>query len=157
MLHGRMLKIMPLAALLALLAVPHVVHAQVTSVFIEDLTWVEVDAALKAGKTTALIYTGGAEQNGPHLAFGKHNAVARYLSERIAKELGNALVYPVLPYTPAGDPSKKEGQFAFPGTSGITDETYGMVLRDLVLGAATAGFQDIILIGDHGGGQDVLK
>ena len=87
--------------------------------FIEDLTWVEVDAALKAGKTTALIYTGGAEQNGPHLAFGKHNAVARYLSERIARELGNALVYPVLPYTPAGDPSKKEGQFAWPGTSGI--------------------------------------
>jgi creatinine amidohydrolase len=145
-----------LAALLVLLAVPHVAHAQ-ASVFIEDLTWVEVDAALKAGKTTALIYTGGAEQNGPHLAFGKHNAVARYLSERIAKELGNALVYPVLPYTPAGDPSKKEGQFAFPGTSGITDETYGMVLRDLVLGAATAGFKDIILIGDHGGGQEVLK
>ena len=46
MMHGRMLKTMPLAALLALLAVPHVVHAQVTSVFIEDLTWVEVDAAL---------------------------------------------------------------------------------------------------------------
>jgi creatinine amidohydrolase/Fe(II)-dependent formamide hydrolase-like protein len=59
--------------------------------------------------------------------------------------------------TPAGDPSKKEGQFAFPGTSGITDETYGMVLRDLVLGAATVGFKDIILIGDHGGGQEVLK
>ncbi|MEY4635629.1 MAG: hypothetical protein RJA55_1427 [Acidobacteriota bacterium] len=32
-----------------------------------------------------------------------------------------------------------------------------MVLRDLVLGAATAGFRDIILIGDHGGGQDVLQ
>jgi len=152
-----MLKSAPLAALLVLLAVPHVVQAQATSLFIEDLTWEEVAAALKAGKTTALIYTGGAEQNGPHLAFGKHNAVARYLSERIAKELGNALVYPVLPYSPTGDPSKKEGQFAFPGTSGLTDETYGMVLRDLVLGAATAGFRDIILIGDHGGGQDVLK
>jgi len=146
-----------LAALLVLLALPPVVHAQANSVFIEDLTWVEVDAALKAGKTTALIYTGGAEQNGPHLAFGKHNAVARYLSERIAKELGNALIYPVLPDSPKGAPSKKEGQLPFPGTSGITDETYGMVLRDLVLGASTAGFRDLILIGDHGGGQNVLK
>lgn len=152
-----MVKHVSLAALLVLLAVPHVAQAQANSLFIEDLTWEEVAAALKAGKTTALVYTGGAEQNGPHLAFGKHNAVARQVSERIAKELGNALVYPVLPYSPTGDPSKKEGQFAFPGTSGITSETYGMVLRDLVLGAATAGFRDIILIGDHGGGQDVLK
>jgi creatinine amidohydrolase len=152
-----MVKTASLAALLVLLAVPHVVHAQADSLFIEDLTWEEVASALKAGKTTALIYTGGGEQNGPHLAFGKHNAVARYLAERIAKELGNALIYPVLPYSPSGDPSKKEGQMAFPGSSSLTDDTYGMVLRDLGLGAATAGFRDIILIGDHGGGQDVLK
>ena len=152
-----MLKSASIAALVVLLAVPRVVYAQANSLFIEDLTWEEVAAALKAGKTTALIYTGGGEQNGPHLAFGKHNAVARYLAERIAKELGNALIYPVLPYSPSGDPSKKEGQMAFPGSSSLTDETYGMVLRDLALGAATAGFRDIILIGDHGGGQDVLK
>ncbi len=93
-----MVRLVSLAALLVLLAVPHVVQAQANSLFIEDLTWEEVAAALKAGKTTALIYTGGAEQNGPHLAFGTHNAVARYLSERIATELGNAVVYPVLPY-----------------------------------------------------------
>ena len=63
----------------------------------------------------------------------------------------------MLPYSPSGDPSKKEGQMAFPGSSSLTDETYGMVLRDIALGAATAGFRDIVLIGDHGGGQDVLK
>jgi creatinine amidohydrolase/Fe(II)-dependent formamide hydrolase-like protein len=67
------------------------------------------------------------------------------------------LIYPVLPYSPSGDPSKKEGMMAFPGSSSLTDETYGMVARDIALGAATAGFRDIILIGDHGGGQDVLK
>ncbi|MGE0816064.1 MAG: creatininase family protein [Vicinamibacterales bacterium] len=152
-----MLKTVSLAAWLALLAVPHVVHAQAGSLFIEDLTWEEVAAALKAGKTTALVYTGGGEQNGPHLAFGKHNAVARHVVERIARELGNALIYPVLPYSPSGDPSKREGMMAFPGSSSLTDETYGMVVRDIALGAATAGFRDVILIGDHGGGQDVLK
>lgn len=152
-----MLKAVSIAALMVLLAVPQVLHAQANSLFVEDLTWEEVAAALKAGKTTALFYTGGGEQNGPHLALGKHNAVARYVAERIAKELGNALIYPVLPYSPSGDPSKKEGQMAFPGSSSLTDETYGMVARDIVLGAATAGFRDIILIGDHGGGQDVLK
>ena len=61
---GNMLKSVSLAALLVLLAVPQVVHAQASSLFIEDLTWEEVAAALKAGKTTALIYTGGGEQNG---------------------------------------------------------------------------------------------
>jgi len=157
MLPGNMLKTVSLAALLVLLAVSPVVHAQANSLFIEDLTWEEVAAALKAGKTTAIFYIGGGEQNGPHLAFGKHNAVARHVAERIAKELGNALIYSVLPFSPSGDPSKKAGQMAFPGTSSITDETYGMVARDIVLSAATAGFRDIILIGDHGGGQNVLK
>ena len=93
-----MLTRLSLAALLVLMAIPKVVYGQSNSLFIEDLTWEEVAAAIKAGKTTALFYTGGGEQNGPHLAFGKHNAVARYVVERIAKELGNALIYPVLPY-----------------------------------------------------------
>jgi hypothetical protein len=48
------------------------------SVYIEDLTWPEVKAAIAAGKTTAIIYAGSTEQNGPHLALGKHNFVAHY-------------------------------------------------------------------------------
>ena len=34
------------------------------SVFIEELTWMEVRDALKAGKTTVIIPTGGVEQIG---------------------------------------------------------------------------------------------
>ena len=43
------------------------------SVFIEELTWLEVRDALRAGKSTAIIATGGIEMNGPYLATGKHN------------------------------------------------------------------------------------
>jgi hypothetical protein len=39
-------------------------------VYIEDLTWPEVKAAIAAGKTTAIIYAGSTEQNGTHLALG---------------------------------------------------------------------------------------
>jgi Uncharacterized protein, putative amidase len=83
--------------------------AQSRSPYIEDLTWPEVQQAIKAGKTTAIIYTGGTEQNGPHMAIGKHNFLARYIAGAIAIKLGDALVYPTLPFSVAGDPEKKTG------------------------------------------------
>ena len=42
--------------------------AAIDSVWIEELTWMEIRDALVAGKTTVIIPTGGIEQNGPFLA-----------------------------------------------------------------------------------------
>ncbi|MBI4475002.1 MAG: hypothetical protein HY646_20210, partial [Acidobacteria bacterium] len=42
----------------------------VDSVWLEELTWIEVRDAMRAGKTTAIITTGGIEPNGPYLALG---------------------------------------------------------------------------------------
>jgi hypothetical protein len=36
-------------------------------VYIEELTWTEIRDAIKAGKTTVILPTGGTEQNGPHM------------------------------------------------------------------------------------------
>ena len=66
------------------------------SVFIEELTWLEVRDAVRSGKTTAIIATGGVEQNGPYLATGKHNYVLRPVTEAIARGLGDALVAPIV-------------------------------------------------------------
>ena len=68
---------------------------QPDSVFLEELTWIEVRDAIAAGKTTAIIPTGGTEQNGPHIALGKHNYLVKYKTGEIAKRLGNALVAPM--------------------------------------------------------------
>src|ERR1019366_639368 len=84
-------------------------RAQSTSPYIEDLTWPEVQHAIQSGKTTAIIYTGSTEQNGPHMAIGKHNFLARYIAGAIAIKLGNALVYPTLPFSITGDAEKKTG------------------------------------------------
>src|ERR1700693_5050735 len=84
-------------------------QAQSGSVFIEDLTWPELQNAMANGKTTAIYYAGSTEQNGPHMALGKHNFIAHYVSGRIAEELGNAVVYPILPFAPTGDRNKKTG------------------------------------------------
>ena len=99
---------------LILLLLPSVVLAQSKSVLIEDLTWMEVRDAIAEGKTTAIYYAASTEQNGPGVALGKHIFIAHYAAQRIAEELGNALVYPTMPYAIAGDPIKKTGHMRFP-------------------------------------------
>lgn len=49
--------------------------AALNSVWLEELTWIEVRDALTEGKKTVTIPTGGIEQNGPYVALGKHNYV----------------------------------------------------------------------------------
>src|SRR5436305_11425935 len=51
--------------------------AALDTVFTEEMTWMEVRDALKAGKTTVIVATGGVEQNGPYLATGKHDYILR--------------------------------------------------------------------------------
>jgi creatinine amidohydrolase len=124
--------------------------------FIENLTWTEVRDAIASGKTTAIIYAGSTEQNGPHMVLGKHNLVARHVGRRIAAELGNALVYPIVPMAPTGDPESRTGHMRFPGSVSVSDATFKGMLSDLVRSAIAAGFRDVVLMGDHGGGQEVI-
>src|SRR2546423_10102720 len=140
-----------LSALKLLAFLPALALAQPKSVFIADLTWPEVRQAIAGGKTTAIYYAGSTEQNGPHMALGKHNVIAEYVAGRVAQELGNALVIPVLPYAPTGDHLK------FPGTVNLSDKTFAAVAREVGASMLAAGFRNVVLMGDHGGGQQALK
>src|SRR2546429_6633884 len=75
-------------------------RAQTDLVEFEKMTWVEVKAALAAGKTTALIYTRGTGQRGPQLANGYHNLVAHAQVAAIPGEPGKAIFIPELPANP---------------------------------------------------------
>ena len=86
------------------------------TVLLEELTWTEVRDLLKAGKTTIMVPLGGTEQNGPHMALGKHNVRVKALAEDIARGLGNALVAPVIAYVPEGGINPPTGHMRFPGT-----------------------------------------
>src|SRR4030095_5275201 len=101
---------------LAVMLTASVASAQTRSVYIEELTWPEIRDAQAAGKTSAVIVAGGIEQNGHHMALAKHNVIARYVGGQIAERLGNALVYPVVPFSMAGDPIEKTGHMRLPGT-----------------------------------------
>ncbi len=67
------------------------------TVFLEELTWTEIRDRIQAGGTTVIVPIGGTEQNGPHMAVGKHNVRVKVLSDKIARTLGNALVAPCSP------------------------------------------------------------
>ncbi len=133
------------------------VAAQSKSLLIEDLTWTEVRDAIAAGKTTAIYYSGSIEQNGPGLALGKHLFLAHHIAQQIAERLGNALVYPTMPFAPTGDSTKKTGHMRFPGSVSVSEETFAAVARDVAMSAIAAGFKNVVLMCDHGGGQKSLE
>jgi creatinine amidohydrolase len=124
--------------------------------YVENLTWPEVRDAIASGRSSAIIYTGSTEQNGPHLALGKHNFIAHYVAGRIAQALGDALAYPTLPFAPTGDPVAKTGHMRFAGSVSVSPEVFLGVVRQVALSAIAAGFRHVLLMGDHGGGQGEL-
>ncbi len=131
--------------------------AAVDSVFIEDLTWMEVRDALKGGKDTVIVATGGVEQNGPYLVTGKHNVVLRGTTEAIARKLGNALVAPIVGFVPEGDIDPPSLHMLYPGSISLSEATFQALLTDICASLKANGFKRIVLIGDSGGNQPGMK
>lgn len=124
------------------------------SVWIEELTWMEVRDAIQAGKTTIIIPTGGVEPNGPWLALGKHNFILQVNCEAIARKLGDALCAPVVKFVPEGRIDPPSGHMTSPGTISMREETFRLLLTDIVTSLKQHGFKHVILIGDSGGNQN---
>ena len=127
------------------------------TVFIEDMTWMEIRDAMRAGKKTVIVATGGIEQNGPYLVTGKHNVVLRGTTEAIARKLGNALVAPIVPFVPEGEIEPPSGHMKYPGTISLSEDVYRSLLTDICRSFRTHGFEHIVLIGDSGGNQAGMK
>jgi creatinine amidohydrolase/Fe(II)-dependent formamide hydrolase-like protein len=134
------------------LAAPNPLAAAET-LWIEELTYIEIRDRIAAGYTTAIISTGGIEENGPYLATGKHNVILRSLCPAVAAELGNALCAPVVAFVPEGNIDPPSGAMHFPGTISVRDETYRALLDDIASSLKQHGFRNIVLIGDSGGNQ----
>jgi len=127
--------------------------AALDSVWTEELTWMEIRDAIRAGKTTGLILTGGVESNGPHLATGKHNFILKVMGEAIARKLGNALVAPILTL----EPGRPDADRVAPGSVFLSQATYRAVLTDMASSLRGMGFTTVILMGDSGGNQGPMK
>jgi creatinine amidohydrolase/Fe(II)-dependent formamide hydrolase-like protein len=134
---------------LAILLAPALVAAQAPLDF-ELMTWPEVKQALADGKTTALIMNGGIEQRGPQGVNGAHSLIVHALGLEIARKLGNAIVAPVIPFSP------NRASPALPGTIGISTALFAQLNEEVAEQMIVNGFRNIVLLGDHGGGQAQL-
>ena len=127
------------------------------TVWLEEMTWMDVRDALAAGKTTAIIPTGGIEPNGPWLVTGKHNYVLRANCDAIARDLGNAICAPVMELVPEGRIEPPGGHMRSPGTLSLRQETFEAVLTDVAHSLKVHGFTHIIFIGDSGGNRSGME
>jgi creatinine amidohydrolase/Fe(II)-dependent formamide hydrolase-like protein len=118
------------------------------TVFIDELTWEETRDALKAGKTTVIIPTGGTEKNGYHMVLGKHNYIVTFAANQMARQLKNTLVAPTIQYVPEGNPDS-----AGPGVISHPSPAFNQLLDAAARSLKAHGFKEIVLIGDSGGNQ----
>jgi creatinine amidohydrolase/Fe(II)-dependent formamide hydrolase-like protein len=117
----------------------------------EKMTWQELKRAIhEQGKTTVLVFNGGTEQRGPQNASGGHTLIAHGAALRIAEKLGNAIVAPVLPF------SVNNASAELPGTIGLTGPLFAAVNEHVTEQLIKNGFKNVVLLGDHGGGQKEL-
>jgi creatinine amidohydrolase len=126
--------------------------AGISTLLMEEMTMTEVRDAIASGKTTVLVYSASIESSGPHIVLGKHIYKVKYLGERIARELGNALVAPIMPFAPTSDQLNK-----FPGTINLSAETFSRVNEEIVESLVRSGFKYVVLMADHGGNQPPLQ
>jgi creatinine amidohydrolase/Fe(II)-dependent formamide hydrolase-like protein len=128
-----------------------------TSLRLEQLTWTELRDRIAAGADTVLLPIGGTEQNGPHMALGKHNLRARMLAGRIATALGRTVVAPVIAYVPEGRIAPPAAHMRFAGTITIPDEAFRATLDSAARSFWQHGFKDVVFVGEHGGYQSQIK
>ncbi len=127
------------------------------TVFLEELTWVELRDLIRAGKTSVIIATAGTEQKGPHMVTGQHRFVLEYTTDRIARALGNAFVAPIITYVPEGTWDPPSGHMTKAGTITLPNDRFMALLENAARSLKAGGFKDIILIGDSGGNQDGMR
>lgn len=146
----------------AILLLPIAALAQ-KSVYLEELTTQEVATMVSRSPTVpsiVIIPIGGTEQNGPHMAIGKHNTRVKVLAGRIAASLQATnlptIVAPVVSYVPEGAINPPTEHMKWPGTVSISEDAFKSMLLSAARSFKQHGFTDIVLIGDHGGYQSAL-
>src|SRR5579864_8747035 len=117
---------------------------------LEMMTWPELKKAIQGGKTTALVYNGGTETRGPQNVNGGHTLMAKATVIAIAEKLGNAIAAPVMPFSP------NNASASLPGTIGLTPPLFASINERFAEQLIVDGFKNVVLMGDHGGGQKEL-
>ena len=116
-----------------------------TKLLLEEMTWPEVERAIEAGFTTAVVAAGAVEQHGPHLPLLVDAARGDRLALEVARRLQNALVAPTIRV------GCSEHHMGFAGTLSLRRETFRAVCVDYAASLSRHGFREIFFVPSHGG------
>ncbi|MGQ9721343.1 MAG: creatininase family protein [Candidatus Jordarchaeum sp.] len=115
---------------------------------LEDMTWLEVEEALK--KTNSVIVPfGSVEEHGPHLPTSTDSDLCYAIVKKVA-EGTNFLVAPIVNYGLCR--STRE----FPGTVSIGFETLKQLVKDILFELVNQGFSKIVLFSFHAGSTHLM-
>ena len=118
---------------------------------LEEMTWVEIEAEVRGGKRSAILAVASVEQHGPALPLNTDVVLGRGLARSLARELGDALVAPIL------YPGCSDHHLAWPGTVSISPGVLAELVGSVAGGLARAGFEEIVLFPSHGGNFAPLR
>ena len=119
-------------------------------VFLERMTWPEIEAAVAAGRTRAVVCVAATEQHGPHLPEGTDAWLGQALAGRVARALGDAVVAPVI------RPGCSEHHMGFAGTITVSVDVLVALLDAYIDSLSRHGFQHFVVFPSHGGNLPAL-
>jgi creatinine amidohydrolase/Fe(II)-dependent formamide hydrolase-like protein len=121
----------------------------------ELLTSSELVEKQKAGFINVIIANGGTEARGPQNILAGHTIMSQRTAIDVAREIGHTLVAPVMPID-VGATGVSDGS-TFPGGITVSREIFkGLKLAEIE-SQVWNGFKNIFVMGDHGGGQAMMK
>jgi creatinine amidohydrolase len=118
--------------------------------FIERLSWTDVEAALAGGMRRAIVCAASTEQHGPHLPEATDALLGEAYAEGLARRLGDALVAPVI------RPACSEHHMAFAGSLTIPEALLMDLLDAYLASLRRHGFERFVVMSSHGGNYPVL-
>lgn len=127
------------------------------TVWLEEMTWPEVQNALRFGYTNVLIPTAGINQNGPHMPLNARRLIVRKTADDLARRLGNTVIAPIVDFAPQGSIESREGHMRFPGTVSMPGKVFADVLDYTVRSLHKQGFTQFFIIGEGTGNQQVQE
>lgn len=110
-----------------------------TSIFLEDLTWVEAEKALPDYEVALIALGARTKEHGPHLRLKNDYLIAEYLMKRVAAE-APVVVLPTLPY------GYYPAFLEYPGSVSIGAETFKNVVVDICASMAGYGLKKFYVL-----------
>jgi len=121
----------------------------------ELLTSSELVEKQKAGFINVIIANGGTEARGPQNILAGHSIMSKHTAIDAARIIGHTLVAPVMPID-VGATGVSDGS-NIPGGITVSKEIFkGLKLAEIE-SQVWNGFKNIFVMGDHGGGQQMMK